>query len=199
MSLVIIPTHTPGFSVKQTLRKLGLHSSPTGWLAFHRCWIPKSFTLGKPHVGYHYHTQNLLEERVIGGVSSLASGALVLEDTITYLKGRQAYNRRPTALQTVRHCVAEMSAEIEMARAFVYSVCERFRDRHADGKHICMIKSQVVEIVQRVIERCIELFGGYGFLEENWVTRAYRDARILSLGGGTSKVMKDLVASRLRL
>jgi alkylation response protein AidB-like acyl-CoA dehydrogenase len=199
MSLIIVPTDTPGFSVKQTLRKLGLHSSPTGWLTFDHCRVPKSLTLGKAHLGYYYHTQNLLEERLIGGVSSLALAALVLEDTIAYLKERHAYGQRLTALQTIRHRIAEMSAEIEMARAFVYSVCERFRDGHADAKHICMIKFQVVDIVQRVIERCIQLFGGYGFLEENWVTRAYRDARVLSLGGGTSEVMKDLVASHLRL
>lgn len=199
MSLVIIPTDTPGFAVKQTLRKLGLHSSPTGWLTFDRCRVPKSYTVGKAHLGYYYHTQNLLEERLIGGVCSLALAALVLEDTISYLKVRRAYGRPLTALQTIRHRIAEMSAEIEMARAFVYSVCERFRDGHTDAKRICMIKFQVVDVVQRVIERCIQLFGGYGFLEENWVTRAYRDARVLSLGGGTSEVMKDLVASHLRL
>ncbi len=140
-----------------------------------------------------------MEERLIGGVCSLALAALVLEDTISYLKVRRAYGRPLTALQTIRHRIAEMSAEIEMARAFVYSVCERFRDGHTDAKRICMIKFQVVDVVQRVIERCIQLFGGYGFLEENWVTRAYRDARVLSLGGGTSEVMKDLVASHLRL
>ena len=86
-----------------------------------------------------------------------------------------------------------------MARAFVHAVCERFRDGHVDAKRICMIKFQVIDIVQRVVERCIQLFGANGFLEANWVTRAYRDIRVLSLGGGTSEVMKDLVASHLRL
>ncbi|MGD9762894.1 MAG: acyl-CoA dehydrogenase family protein [Candidatus Binatia bacterium] len=198
-SLLIIPTDLPGFSVKETLRKLGLYTSPTGWLVYDQCRVPKSLTLGKPNRGYFYHTHNLLEERLIGGVTSLATAHLVLEDTIAYLKQRHAYGRPLATLQTVRHKVAEMAAEIEMARAFVYAVCERYRDGHVDAKRICMIKFQVVDIVQRVIERCIQLYGGYGFLEDNWVSRAYRDARVLSVGGGTSEVMKDLVASHLRL
>ena len=86
-----------------------------------------------------------------------------------------------------------------MARRFVYSVAESFRDGHVEAKEICMIKFQVIEIVQRSIERCLQLHGGYGFLEENWVSRVYRDARVLSLGGGVSELMKELVASYLRL
>lgn len=198
LSLLIVPTDTPGFTVRE-LRKLGLYTSPTGWLAFDHCRVPKAMTLGQANLGYYYHTQNLLEERLIGGVSSLAMADLVLADTIAYVKQRHAYGRPLAALQTVRHQIAEMAAEIEMARAFVYAVCEKFRDGHVDSKRICMIKFQVVDIVQRAIERCLQLHGGCGFLEENWVTRAYRDARVLSIGGGTSEVMKDLVASHLRL
>jgi alkylation response protein AidB-like acyl-CoA dehydrogenase len=198
-SLLIIPTETPGFSVKATLRKLGLHTSPTGWLKFDSCRVPKAMTVGKPHLGYFYHTQNLLQERLIAGVSAVAFAALVLDDTIAYVRTRRAYGGAISDLQTVRHRIAEMAAEIEMARAFVYAVCEKFRDGRVDAKRICMIKYQVIDIAQRVIERCIQLFGGYGFLEENWVSRAYRDIRVLSLGGGTSEVMKDLVATHLKL
>lgn len=199
LTLLIVPADTPGFTVRAELRKLGLHTSPTGWLVFDHCRVPKALTLGQVNLGYYYHTQNLLEERLIGGVSGLAMADLVLADTIAYVKQRHAYGHPLAALQTVRHRIAEMAAEIEMARAFVYAVCEKYRDGHVDSKRICMIKFQVVDIVQRVIERCLQLYGGYGFLEENWVSRAYRDARVLSLGGGATEVMKDLVASHLRL
>lgn len=198
-SLIIVPTNIVGFKVKEVLRKLGLHTSPTGWIEFDNCRVPKSFTIGKPHLGYFYHTQNLLEERLIGGVSGLALGRLVLEDTIAYLRQRIAYGRPLTQLQVIRHRISEMAAEIEMARRFVYTVCESYRDGRVEAKEICMMKFKVAEIVQQTIERCIQLFGAYGFMEENWVSRAYRDARVLSLGGGTSEVMKDLVASYLRL
>jgi citronellyl-CoA dehydrogenase len=198
LSRLIVPAETPGFAVRE-LHKLGLHTSPTGWLTFDHCRVPKALTLGQVNRGYYYHTQNLLEERLIGSVSGLAMADLVLTDTIAYVKQRRAYGRSLSALQTIRHRIAEMAAEVEMGRAFAYSVCERYRDGHMDGKRICMVKFQLVDIAQRVIERCLQLFGGYGFLEENWVSRAYRDARVLSLGGGTSEVMKDLVASHLRL
>lgn len=198
LSLLIIPTDTPGFAVKE-LRKLGLYTSPTGSLSFDHCRVPKALTLGRPHLGYYYHTQNLLEERLIGGVSSLAMADLVLTETIAYVKQHRAVGQPLSAPQFVRHQIAEMAAEIEMARAFVYAVCEKFRGGHVDSKRICMIKFHVVDLVQRIIERCLHLYGSHGFLEENWVTRAFRDARVLSLGGGTSEVMKDLVASQLRL
>jgi citronellyl-CoA dehydrogenase len=199
LSLVIVPTDTPGFRVKETLRKLGLHTSPTGWLEFVDCRVPKSFTLGQAHLGYFYHTQNLLEERLIGGVAAVALAKLVLEDTIGYLRKRVVYGHPLSNLQAIRHRISEMAAEIEMSRRFVHSVCESFRDGHVEAKEICMIKFRVIEIVQRVVEGCVQLHGASGFMEENWIARAYRDVRVLSLGGGASEVMKDLVASYLRL
>jgi alkylation response protein AidB-like acyl-CoA dehydrogenase len=199
LSLIIVPTNVPGFRVKETLRKLGMHTSPTGWLAFDRCRVPKRLTLGKPHLGYFYVARNILEERLIGGASGVALADLVLRDTIRYLQGRAAFNQRLADLQSVRHRIAEMAAEIEISRRFVYSVCESYRDGKVEAKEICMIKFHVFEMVQRVVERCLQLHGGYGFLEENWITRVYRDARVLSVGGGASELMKDLVASYLRL
>lgn len=199
LSLLIVPTDTPGFRVKETLRKLGMHTSPTGWLEFDHCKVPKRLTLGKVNLGYFYLTQNLLEERLIGATCAVAAAKLVLEDTIGYLRQRIAYERPLSQLQAVRHRVSEIAAEVEMAQRFVYSVSESFRDGQVQAKEICMIKFQVIEIVQRSIERCLQLYGGAGFMEENWVSRLYRDARVLSLGGGVSELMKDLVASYLRL
>jgi alkylation response protein AidB-like acyl-CoA dehydrogenase len=198
-SLVIVPTDIAGFRVKETLRKLGMHTSPTGWLEFDNCKVPKRLTLGKPGLGYFYHTQNLMEERLIGGVGATALAQLVLEDTIGYLKKRIAYGRPLTELQTVRHRIVEMAAEVEMARRFVHSVCQSFRDGRVEAKEITMIKFHVIDIVQRLVERCLQLHGGAGFLEENWIARVYRDVRVLSLGGGVSELMKDLAAGYLRL
>ena len=134
MSSLLIPTDTPGFAVKETLRKLGLHTSPTGWLAFDRRRVPKAFTLGRPHLGYYYHTQNLLEERLMGGVASLALGDAC----------PRGYHRLPpethrlrsalSSLQTIRHRIAEMAAEIEMARAFVHAVLRKVPRRACRGQ-----------------------------------------------------------------
>jgi citronellyl-CoA dehydrogenase len=199
LTLVIIPTNTAGFRVKETLRKLGMHTSPTGWLEYDHCRVPKRLTLGKPNLGYFYVARNILEERLVGGASAVALAGLVLEDTIRHLQNRPAFNQRLADLQAIRHRIAEMAAEIEMAKRFVHSVCESYRDGHVEAKEICMIKFQVFEMIQRVVERCLQLHGGAGFLEDNWIARVYRDARVLSIGGGPSELMKDLVAGYLRL
>jgi citronellyl-CoA dehydrogenase len=199
LSLVIVPTRAPGFRVKSVLKKLGARSSPTGWLEYRDCRVPRRLTLGTVNLGYHYVARNILEERLIGGVSAVAFAELVLRDTIAHLRGREAFGTTLSQLQALRHRVAEMAAEIESSRRFVHSVSAAFRDGHVEEKEICMIKFHVFEIVQRVIERCLQLHGGAGFLEDSWIARAYRDVRVLSIGGGPSELMKDLVAAYLRL
>jgi citronellyl-CoA dehydrogenase len=199
LTLLIVPTDTPGFRVKETLRKLGMHTSPTGWLEYDHCHVPKTLTLGRPNLGYHYVARNILEERLIGGAAGVAVAALVLEETMAHLRARRAFDRRLADLQAVRHRIAELAAEVEMGKRFVHSVAERYRDGHVEAKEICMIKFHVFEMVQRVVERCLQLQGGWGFLEDNWMTRVFRDARVLSVGGGPSELMKDLVAAYLRL
>jgi citronellyl-CoA dehydrogenase len=199
LTLILVPTDTPGFQVKESLRKLGMHTSPTGWLTFDGCRVPKRYTIGKPNLGYFYVTHNLHQERLIAAACAVAAAQLVLDETIAHLRQRVAYERPLAALQAVRHTVSDMAAELEMARRFVYSVCESFRDGQVEAKEISMIKFKVVEIVQRVVERCLQLHGGAGFLEDSFAGRVYRDVRVLSLGGGVSELMKDLVASYLRL
>lgn len=199
LSLLIIPTATPGFRVKETLKKLGMHSSPTGWLAFEDCRIPKSLTLGKPNMGYHYVARNILEERLLGGAAAVAAADLALQDTIRYVRSREAFGQPLSKLQALRHRVADMAAELEMCRRFVHSVCTSYRDGTVEAKEICMIKFRVYESIQRLTEQCLQLHGGYGFLEENWIARMYRDVRVLSVGGGASELMRDLVAAYMRL
>lgn len=198
-TFVIIPTDTPGFRVKERLRKLGMHTSPTGWLEFDHCKVPKGYTLGKPGVGYFYHTKNLLEERLVTGVCAASLATLVLDDTIQYLRERTVYGRPLSHLQVVRHRLVDMATDVEMSRRFVHSVCEAYRDGRVEAKEICMIKFRVIEILQKLVPECLQLYGGAGFLEDNWITRVYRDMRMLSLGGGVSELMKDIIAGYLRL
>ncbi|MCK6553852.1 acyl-CoA dehydrogenase family protein [Candidatus Binatia bacterium] len=198
-TLIIVPTDTPGFRVKESLRKLGMHTSPTGWLAYDACRVPKRLTLGRLNVGFFYHTQNLLEERLMAGVCSVSLGQLILDDTVRHLQRRIVYEAPLSNLQTVRHRIVEHATELEMARHFVYSVCERYRDGKVDAKEICMIKFRVVDMLHDLVTDCMQMQGGAGFLSDNWITRVYRDMRVLSLGGGVSELMKDIIAGYLRL
>lgn len=198
LTLVIVPTTTDGFSVKKNLKTLGLHTSPTGWLSFDRCRVSKRLTLGKPNLGFFY-LHNFLDERLLAGAIGVSVSTLVLNETISYIQNRIAFGQPLSHHQVVRHRVVEMAAQIEMARRFVHAVCENHATGNNELRAICMIKFLVADLAQRVIEQCLQLHGGYGFLEENWLTRVYRDSRLLSIGGGSSEVMKDLVASTLRL
>ncbi len=199
LSLLIIPTDTPGFRRRATLRKLGMHTSPTGWIEFEDCRVPKDLTLGKPNLAFFYVTQHLLRERLIAAITSVSFGDLILKETITYVQQRAAYGGTLSDLQSLRHRLAELAADVEMGRRFAHSVAERFRDGHIEAKEICMMKFRVVEMMQRLVESCLQMHGGYGYLEENWLTRAYRDVRMLTVGGGASELMKDLVAGYLRV
>lgn len=199
LSLVIVPTDTPGFRVKETLLKLGLHTSPTGWLEFDHCRIPKTLTLGKPHLGFYYAGKMFLEERLIGCIGAVALAQVVLESTIIYLRSRVVFEQPLSKLQSVRHRLVEMAAELEMARRFVYSLSASYAAGKIEAKEIGMAKFAIPEMVQRVVAQCLQFHGGHGFLEENWLTRVYRDIRFLSVGGGATESMKDLVAGQLRL
>jgi len=198
-SLLIIPTDTPGFRVRENMRKLGLHTSPTGWLEMDRCRIPKALTVGKPNLGFFYAGTRLIEERLVAAACGVATAGMVLDLTIDFLRHRRIYDRPLSEMQAVRHKIVETAAELEMARRFVYSLAETYRDGKVEAKEICMAKFQVVDVVHRVVERCLQLHGGAGFLEDNWLSRVYRDMRVLSVGGGASEMMKDLVAGYLRL
>jgi citronellyl-CoA dehydrogenase len=199
LSLIIVPSDTPGFRVRETLRTLGLRTSPTGWLQFENCRVPKRLTLGRQNIGFFYVNQVFLLERLIGTASALALASLALEDTIGHLRRRIVFRQPLAQMQVIRHRVSEMAAEIEMARRFVYSVCESYHHGIVEAKEICMIKFLVPDLVQRVIHQCLQLHGASGFLDDHWLARAYRDARFLTVGGGATEAMKDLVASYLRL
>lgn len=197
-ALVLVPTDVPGFEAS-TLRTMGVKASPTGWLKFRECRVPKSMTVGKPTLGFLYLMNGLQRERLVLAVSAVALADLVLQETIARVRARMIFGHPLAELQTVRHRIAEMAAEIEANRRFVRSVAESYRDGRVEGKEICMIKFHVMESVQRVVGQCLQLHGAEGFLEDNWISRVFRDTRVLTIGGGVSEAMKDLVAGYLRL
>ncbi len=198
-ALVLVPTDTPGFEVVETLRTMGMRSSPTGWLRFNDCRVPKTLTIGRPHLGLVYLMNGLQRERLVTSASAISLARLILEETIRRVQNRQLYEQPLGKLQAVRHRIAEMAAQVECCRRFVHSVAESFRDGQVESKEICMIKFLVMETVQKVVEQCAQLHGAEGYLEDHWVARAYRDVRMFTIGGGVSELMKDLVAGHLRL
>ena len=197
-TLVMVPTNTPGLEVT-TLRTMGMKSSPTGWLRFRGCRVEKSMTVGRQNLGFLYLMNGLQRERLIASVSAVALAELALTETASRVRSRMIYDGRLADLQTVRHRIAEMAAEIESCRRFVHSVAETYRDGRIEGKEICMIKFHVMEKVQNILGACLQLHGGEGYLDDHWLSRVFRDSRVFTIGGGVSEAMKDMVAGYLRL
>ncbi len=212
ISFFLFPTDTPGFQVTKKLKKMGNHSSDTAELVFEDARVPKEYLLGEENMGFYYIMQNFQGERLIAAVAAVAGSQLLLDLTIQYAKDRQAFGRPIIKFQVNRHKIVDMATRIAVARSFVYDVCGAFNEfdsaQSADPAHavpfelvkeISMAKLFATEAAKLVADECVQLHGGYGYIEEFPVARAYRDTRLLSIGGGTSEIMKEIIGKIMDL
>ncbi len=199
VSVFLVPTETPGFHVSRKLRKMGNHSSDTAELHFDNMRVPRRYLLGEEGMGFYYIMENFQGERLIGSISALAGADLVLEKTIEYCKQREAFGRPITKFQVNRHKIVDMATKIEAGRQLNYH-CADLVDRGINCvKEISMAKIFCGELAIEVAHHCVQLHGGYGYMDEYDVSRAYRDARLITIGGGTSEVMKEIISKLMNL
>lgn len=193
ISLVLFPTDVDGFEVSKKLEKIGNHSSDTAELFFEDCRIPKRYILGNEGHGFYYIMQNFQEERLIGAISGVAGSQFTLDSTIQYTREREAFGKPIHKFQVNAHKIVDMMTRLEAARRLAYHACDLYaRDEYA-VKEISMAKLFAGEVVKDVADQCLQLHGGWGYIEEFDVARAWRDARLLSIGGGTAEVMKEII------
>jgi citronellyl-CoA dehydrogenase len=199
VSVFLVPTSTPGFHVSRKLRKMGNHSSDTAELHFDNMRVPKRYLLGEEGMGFYYIMENFQGERLIGSISALAGAALVLEKTIEYCRQREAFGRPIGKFQVNRHKIVDMATKIEAGRQLNYH-CADLVDRGINCvKEISMAKIFAGELAIEVAHHCVQLHGGYGYMDEYDVSRAYRDSRLITIGGGTSEVMKEIISKLMNL
>jgi alkylation response protein AidB-like acyl-CoA dehydrogenase len=198
LSLVLVPRRTRGLRVER-LKTLGLATSAMGRITLTGCRVPTANLLGRPGGGFGYIQQALNRERMLGALAAVAWASYALERTIAWARGRRAFGRPLTSLQVLRHQIAEAAISIEAARQLNYATFAQWADGRDVSKEIAMIKVFSYETAQKVIERCVQLHGGAGYLADHWITRFYRDARALTIAAGTPEVMKELVAAYMRL
>lgn len=197
ISLFLFPTDTPGFSVGNKLEKIGNHCSDTAELFFDECRIPKRYLLGEEGHGFYYIMQNFQGERLVGALSGTAGAQLVLDDTMRYVKERNAFGRPLSGFQVVRHQLVDCETELELCRQISYHAADLFGRGVPAQREISMAKLVVAEKSMEVIDRCLQLHGGMGYVEEGPVARAWRDARLLRIGGGTSEIMKEIISKMM--
>ena len=199
ISLFLFPTDTPGFSVGKKLEKIGNHCSDTAELFFDECRIPSRYLLGHEGAGFYYIMQNFQGERLVGALTGTSGAQIVLDKTKAYCKERNAFGRPLSGFQVTRHKLVDMETQLEACRCLSYHAADLFGRGVPAQREISMAKLMVGETAMSVIDGCVQLHGGMGYVEEGPVARAWRDTRLLSIGGGTSEIMKEIISKMLNL
>ena len=199
ISMFLVERNTPGFIVSRKLDKMGNRASDTAELAFQDMRVPAENLLGQEGKGFYEVMRVFQRERLVAGLHTVAGCERALEDTIAYVQQRQAFDAPLSRKQVVRHKIADMATLLEAARWLTYAACLKFRDGEDAVKEISMVKLFCGDIAQKIAYDCVQLHGGYGYMREYPIERFFRDIRLLTIGGGTSEIMKEIIAKQLAL
>jgi acyl-CoA dehydrogenase len=199
LSLFVIEGDRPGFIRSRRLEKMGMESQDTAELAFDDCRVPAENLLGQEGGGFMMLMQKLQQERLCVAVMSQASAEKVLEDAIAYTQERKAFGRSISKFQNTQFTLAQCATEIEVGRAFLDNLIAQ----HVAGKYLVkecsMAKLWQTEMQGRVVDACLQLYGGYGYMLEYPISRAYMDARVQRIYAGTNEIMKVIIAKQMGL
>lgn len=193
ISLIVVDLDTEGVS-KTKLNKMGWHSSDTAEIKFDEVKVPLENLIGYENGGFYYLMESLQLERLVAAIMAVAGSELVLEITLQYLHEREAFGRKIAKFQAIRHKIAEVATEIEVAKQFVYNSCKKFENGEVVVKECSMAKLHTSELSKRVVDTCLQFFGGYGYIEDYPIARMYRDARVGTIAGGTSEILKEIIS-----
>ncbi len=197
ISLLAIEKGTPGFTVSKNIKKMGWWSSDTAELAFQDCRVPAGNLIGEENQGFYGIMINFQSERLGMAMGAIAAAQLAFDATVTYAQQREAFGRPLTGFQVSRHKLADMATLLDVGREYVYRLAARFEAGDDVVTEVSMAKNFACEVADKVCYDAVQLHGGYGFSREYVVERMYRDTRIMSLGGGTQEIMKEIISKRL--
>jgi len=205
-SFFLVPTNLPGFNVAKKLKKIGNKSSDTAELFFDDVRVPKRYLLGEENMGFMYLMQNFQTERLIAGASALSGSQIMLDNAVAYGRERTAFGKPIIKREVWQHKFVELQTRIESAKAFVYKVVDLYNDERyvrktelsmETVKLISMVKILVGDVASDTADQCLQFHGGWGYIEDFDIARAWRDQRLLRIGGGTTETMKYYVAKLL--
>jgi citronellyl-CoA dehydrogenase len=203
ISIILFPTDTPGFSVSKKLKKAGNWSSDTAELFFENAKVPARYLLGEEGKGFYYLMQNFQSERVIACTSANAGSRNALDRSVAWGRERQVFGKPLMKREYWQQKFADLYTKLEAAKALTYSAVEAYnREKYVEKTMISMettkltsmAKAFVGDVSGEIIDECLQFHGGMGYLEELWVARAWRDQRLLRIGGGTTEVMRYAIA-----
>lgn len=193
VDLFLVEAGTRGFEKGKRLNKIGWRSQDTAELFFADCRIPKENRLGKKGTGFKNLMTNLQQERLICTIGAQTAAEFMLEETIRYCKEREVFGKKLTQFQNTQFVLAEMAAEVRIGRTFVDKMIVEHWQKNAVVIDVSMAKFWVTDMAWRVADRCLQLFGGYGYCEEYPIARAWRDIRITRILAGSNEIMKQII------
>lgn len=208
ISIILVPCDTKGFQVAKKLKKLGNHASDTAELALEDVRVPARYLLGEEGKGFYYLMQNFQTERLIGAATTVEGCQRALDRSVQYGRDRTAFGKPIIKREVWQHRFVDMYTELEAARQLTYHAVERYNmDRYEKGtplsfdtvKLVSMAKLHVGEISSKIMDECLQFHGGMGYMDETFISRAWRDQRLIRIGGGTSEVMRYAIAKIMGL
>ena len=199
MSLLVVERGMPGFERGRNLDKIGMHSQDTAELFFNDVRVPVANLLGEEGAGFRYLTANLAQERLSIAVTGLATAQAALDWTVEYVQERTAFGKSVGSFQNTKFVLAEVKTEVDIGQAYIDQCVLALNDGTLDPAQAAQAKYWCSELQNRAVDRCLQLFGGYGYMLEYPIARAYADSRVTSIYGGTSEVMKTIIAKSLGL
>ncbi len=193
-SLFVVPTQLPGFQVSRKLDKMGCRSSDTAELFFDDMQIPAKNLIGKEGEGFIYQMQQFQHERFSAIPLSYIAAEEMIAMTVEHIRQRVVFGKPLITRQVLRHRLADWQTEIECLRQLTYHIV-RMKEAGLDvTREVSMGKLYAARVVQKVADGCLQMYGGLGFMEEMLISRCYRDARLISIGGGADEIMREIIA-----
>jgi acyl-CoA dehydrogenase len=193
LSLIVVDGNSEGLT-RAPLEKMGWHCSDTGELAFQEVKVPAKNIIAEEGQGF-YHIMTCFQlERLIMAIMAVAGMEECIAITMKYMQEREAFGKPISKYQVLRHKIADLVTELEVAKVFTYHTCEMHANGEFAVKECSMAKLFTTELAKKLIDECLQMFGGYGYMESFPLARMYRDARVGTIAGGTSEIMKEIIA-----
>ena len=199
ISMLAIPSDAPGFARGRNLDKIGFHSQDTSELFFQDAEIPVENLIGEKNKGWMYMMENLQTERIALAVGAVAAARGALDITKEYVQTRKIFNKPVAAFQNTKFKLAECATDVEIGQSFLDDILERHMKGEKLVKEVSMAKYWCSDMQFRVADKCLQLFGGYGYMKEYPISRHWTDARLQRIYGGTNEIMKVIIAQQIGL
>jgi acyl-CoA dehydrogenase len=197
VSMFIVERDTPGFTVESMKKKLGMRASDTGELTFENAPVPAENLIGEENQGFPYILQSLMNERFVACAAMTSSAQQALDDAIRYAQDRDLFGHKLSEFQITRHRLAQLQTKLEAARQLIYFAAQHEAASEDWSTAVAMCKAYCADVANETADACLQIHGGYGYIEEYDIARFYRDIRLWKIGGGSTETMYEIIAKRM--